>query len=230
MAARVSMAVSSGSGGCKPIPRCCDRHPIIGWCIEWNAGRPVFHGPSRTSEITREPDGTFTAWGVRGPWGHTGEEALTVTLRSPRASAGGPLLEPERPVRVAVEGANPLRKERRERSEVMLICPQQVHESSTNTSSACWKPRHWRQRSCPSSADRKRPQLEGHGRNGILKKTQQSVICSFRICSFSWSAQGNRCWEGLRWLHRDTNQEQIKRWKACGDQHTSHSLGSEAKI
>ncbi len=22
--------------------------------------------------------------------------------------------------------------------------------------------------------------------------------------------QGNRCWEGLRWLHRDANQEQIQ--------------------
>ncbi len=135
-------------------------------------------------------------------------ETLTVTLRSPRAPAGGPRLEPERPAQVVAEGANPLRKERQDRSEVMLICPQQARESSTNASSACW--RHWRQRSCPSSVDRKRPQPEGHRRNGILKKTQPSVICSFRICSFSWSAQGNRCWEGLRWLHRDTNQEQIK--------------------
>ncbi len=54
----------------------------------------------------------------------TGREALTVTLRSPRALAGGPLLEPEKPARVAVEGANPLRKERRDRNEVMLIRPQ----------------------------------------------------------------------------------------------------------
>ncbi len=138
------------------------------------------------------------------------ETAPTVTLRSPRAPAGGPLLEPERPTWVAAEGANPFRKERRDRSEIMLIRPQQVHESSTNTSSACWKPRHWRQRSCPSSADRKWPQPEGNGWNGILKKTRSSVICSFRICSFSWSAQGNRCWEGLRWLHRDVNQEQIR--------------------
>ncbi len=35
-----------------------------------------------------------------------GGEALTVTLRSPRAPASGPLLEPERPGRVAAEGAN----------------------------------------------------------------------------------------------------------------------------
>ncbi len=61
---------------------------------------------------------------------------------SPRAPAGGPLLEPERPTREAAEGANPLRKERRDRSEVMLIRPQQAHESSTNASSACWRPRH----------------------------------------------------------------------------------------
>ncbi len=58
-------------------------------------------------------------------------EALTVTLRSPRASAGDPLLEPERSARVAAEGANPFIKERRDRSEIMLILPQQTHESST---------------------------------------------------------------------------------------------------
>ncbi len=51
--------------GREPIPRCCNRHPIHRWRIEWNAGRPV----GRTSEITREPDGMFAAWGVRGPWG-----------------------------------------------------------------------------------------------------------------------------------------------------------------
>ncbi len=52
-----------------------------------------------------------------------GREALTLTLRSPRASAGGPLLEPERPARVAVAGANPFRKERRDRSEIMRSHP-----------------------------------------------------------------------------------------------------------
>ncbi len=50
------------------------------------------------------------------------------------------------------------------------------------------------------------------------------MICSIRIFSFSWSAQGNRCWEGLRWLHRDANQARD------ANQHTSHPLGSEAKI
>ncbi len=42
------------------------------------------------------------------------------------------------------------------------------------------------------------------------KRCDRPVICSFRLCSFSWSAQGNRCWEGLRWLHREANQEQIE--------------------
>ncbi len=40
---------------------------IYRWCTEWNAGRPV----GRTSEITREPDGMFAAWGVRSPWRRT---------------------------------------------------------------------------------------------------------------------------------------------------------------
>ncbi len=80
---------------------------------------------------------------------------------------------------------------------------------------------------CPDTEDnRKRLQPRGHGRNSILKKTRSSVICSFRICSFSWSAQGNRWWKGLRWLHRDANQEQIKDERLCGDQRTSHPLGS----
>ncbi len=74
-AARASMFwVRCGGGdntrGGQPhrsIPRCCNRHPILGWRTEWNAGRHV----EWTSEITREPDGTFAAWGVRGPWGRT---------------------------------------------------------------------------------------------------------------------------------------------------------------
>ncbi len=63
---------------------------------------------------------------------YPGRKALTVTLRSPRAPVGGPLLKPERPAPVVAERANPLRKERRDRSEVMLIRSQQAHESSTN--------------------------------------------------------------------------------------------------
>ncbi len=192
--------------GRKPIPRCCDQHPVFGRHTEWNAGCPV----ERISEITWEPDRTFVAWGVKGPWGVPGREALTVTLRSPRAPAGGPLLEPERPGWVAAAGANLFRKEGRDRSDIMLICPQPADESYTNVSSACWMPRHWRQRSCSSSADKKTLQPRGHGQNGTLKRCEPSVICSFRICSFSWSAQGNRWREGLHWLHRDANQEQIK--------------------
>ncbi len=48
------------------------------------------------------------------------------------------------------------------------------------------------------------------GGNGILKKMRSSVIWSFRICSFSWSAQGNRWWEGLRWSQCYANHEQIR--------------------
>ncbi len=44
-----------------------------------------------------------------------GGEALTVTLRSPRAPAGVPLLA-EIPARVMAEGANPFIKERRDRN------------------------------------------------------------------------------------------------------------------
>ncbi len=42
------------------------------------------------------------------------------------------------------------------------------------------------------------------------KRRDRPEICSFRICSFGWSALGNRCWEGLRWSHRYANQEQIR--------------------
>lgn len=44
--------------------------------------------------------------------------------------------EPERPGRVAAEGTSLFRKEG-DRNEAMLIRPQQVHESSTNATSAC---------------------------------------------------------------------------------------------
>ncbi len=77
-----------------------------------------------------------------GPISVWRQPSLSADLRSPRVPAGGSLLEPEKPARVAAEGAIPFRKERRDRSEVMLIRPQQAHESSTNASSACWKPRH----------------------------------------------------------------------------------------
>ncbi len=67
-------------------------------------------------------------------------------------------------------------------------------------------------------------------KESTTRKTRSSVICSFRICSLSWSAQGNRWWEGLRWSHRYANREQNKDERLCGDQHSSHPLGSEAKI
>ncbi len=42
--------------------------------------------------------------------------------------------------------------------------------------------------------------------------------------------RGNRWWEGLRWSHRYANREQNKDEWLCGDQHSSHPLGSEEKI
>ncbi len=68
--------------------------------------------------------------------------------------------------------------------------------SSMTASSVCWRPRHWRQCSCPSSVDRKRPQPEGHGRNGILKKTWKRKTTSqfhwrFLLVRDYWSFQIN---------------------------------------
>ncbi len=79
--------------GREPIPRCCDRHPIYRWRTEWNAGRPV----GQTSEITREPDGMFAAWGVRGPWGRARRRgsysnpqiSQSVSRRSSARASGG---------------------------------------------------------------------------------------------------------------------------------------------
>ncbi len=175
-----------------------------------------------------KPDGTLSAWGVRGPWGRTWwrgscsdpqisqSASRWSSARARETGTGG-----GRGCQSSSREVSGLDWERWDRSEVMLIHPQQVHESSTNASSACWRPR---QRSCPSSADRKRLQPRGHGRNDILKKTRPSVIYSFRICSFSWSAERDS------WLHRDANQEQNKDERLCGDQHTSPPLGYEAKI
>ncbi len=112
-----------------------------------------------------------------------------MTLRSPRAPAGGPLLEQERPELVAAEGANPPAARARDwtgKGEIAAKSCSYTHNRRMS------HPRTHLQRvggpdiiSCPSSADRKRPQPRGHGRNGILKKTRPSVIYSFRICSFS---------------------------------------------
>ncbi len=58
----------------------------------------------------------------------------------------------------------------------------------------------------------RRQETTGHGRNGILKKTRSSVICSFRTCSLSWSAQGNRWWEGLE---PGTKQKWTALWRSA---------------
>ncbi len=93
-------------------------------------------------------------WEVCGDW--PDGEALTVTLRSPRALAGGPLLVADKPGWVVTEGAppTPLRRERRDHSAVMVIRSQWRHEPSTNAVSECWMPRHWRQQSWSLTEDR----------------------------------------------------------------------------
>ncbi len=209
--------------GREPIPRCCDRHPIYRWRTEWNAGRPV----GQTSEITREPDGMFAAWGVRGPWGRARRRGSYI---NPQISQSVSRRSSARAREISTGGGRGCQSFHKGKARSQRNHAHTPTTDSTNAASACRRPRHWRQRSCPSSAERKRPQPEGHGRNGILKKTRSSVICSFRICSFSWSAQGNRWWEGLRWSHRYANREQNKDERLCGDQHSSHPLGSEAKI
>ncbi len=50
------------------------------------------------------------------------------------------LLEPERPGQVAAEGATLFTKERWDRSEAVLICPQWTHESYSNTAQRVWYP------------------------------------------------------------------------------------------
>ncbi len=73
------------------------------------------------------------------------------------------------------------RRERRDRSAFMVSHSERTHKPSTNAASACWMPRHWRQRSWLSTEDRKRPQPRGHGRNSIFKKTwTDRDFCSFR--------------------------------------------------
>ncbi len=141
-----------------PIPRCCDRHLILYRRAEWNAG----HAMRRHSRITREPQRTASAGGVKGPLGlarrkgsHCNPQIAQSTSRwfSARvreASAGSDRGSPSHTC------------EERERT----------HKPSTNAASARWMPRHWRQWSWLSMEDRKRPQPRGHGRNGVFKKTR----------------------------------------------------------
>ncbi len=208
--------------GREPIPRCCDRHPIYRWRTEWNAGRPV----GQTSEITREPDGMFAEWGVRGPWGRARRRG---SYCNPQISQSVSRRSSARAREISTGGGRGCQsfhkgkaRSQRNHAHTPTTDAWVIHERSFSVSAA--------QTLKTMIADRKRPQPEGHGRNGILKKTRSSVICSFRICSLSWSAQGNRWWEGLRWSHRYANREQNKDERLCGDQHSSHPLGSEAKI
>ncbi len=102
--------------GREPIPRCCDRHPIYRWRTEWNAGRPV----GQTSEITREPDGMFAAWGVRGPWGRARRRGSYI---NPQISQSVSRRSSARAREISTGGG---RGCGRDRSEIMLIRPQQT--------------------------------------------------------------------------------------------------------
>ncbi len=155
---------------------------------------------------------------------------LRLTLRSPRASAGDPLLA-ERPARVAAEGANPFIKEMRDRNEIMLIRPQQAHESSTNTSSACWKPRHWRH--CVHH------QQTGNDRN--QKDTDETASWKrrdrpwFALLEFALLVEIPR---GIaderdsadRTVTPTRNKTKMKGFVEISTLLSSHLLGSEAKI
>ncbi len=158
--------------GRKPIPRCCDRHPILRWSTELNAGRPV----GRTSDITREPDGTFFEW--------EGGEALTVTLRSPRVPAGGSLLKPEKPTRVSSE---------RKAEIAAKSCSYALNRRMSHP------PMHLQRVGCPDTEDNDRVRHPQTGNDHNQKDTDETASWkrrSFRICSFS-CAQGICCWEGI---------------------------------
>ncbi len=82
-----------------------------------------------------------------------------------------------------------------------------AHESSSNTSSACWRPRHWRQRSSPSSTERKQPRPRGHGRKGSKNLMSGCTCCPFiHVCTGSGSGIQNPqanfigVFNSLRWL------------------------------
>ncbi len=142
--ARASMAVSSGSGaavattpeGAAPP----HLHPQRTWIYP-----PMLRSTSYLQTAHR-----MKCWAPRGTdqQNHPGTGWDVCCVRSKRPVGTYPaerlLLSPsdlpelaERPARVVAEGANPFIKERRDRNEIMLIRPQQAHESSTNVSSAC---------------------------------------------------------------------------------------------
>ncbi len=94
------------------------------------------HWGSRTEQLLREK------LEVRRDW--PGGKALTVTLRSPRALADGPLLVAEKPGQVVKEEAAPIpvRRERHDRSAAMVTCSERTHKPSTIATSARWMHRH----------------------------------------------------------------------------------------
>ncbi len=243
-AARASMAVSSGSGaavattpeGAAPPhlhPQRTWTHPPM--LIEHHSYLQMAHrmkcwAPRGTDQRNHPGTGRDVRCvrSKRSVGGRARREALTVpqisqsvsrrsSARAREISTGGG------------RGCQSFIKERRDRSEIMLIRPQQTHEVIHERSFSVSAAQTLKTTIVPSSADRKRPQPEGHDETASWKRRVVRDLLHIENCSLSWSAQGNRWW-GTPWSHplRPTGTKQ--RWTGlCGDQHSSHPLGSEAK-
>ncbi len=175
---------------------------------ELNAGRPV----GQTSEITREPDGMFAAWWVRGPWGRARRRG---SYSNPQISQSISRLSSARAREISTGGGRGCQsfhkgKARSQRTHAHTPTTDAwvIHERSFSVLEAQTLKTtivsviHRHENDCN--------QKDTDETASWKKKTRSSVICSFRICSLSWSAQGKRWWEGLHLSHRYANQEQNK--------------------
>ncbi len=112
-------------------------------------------------------------WEVCGNW--PGGEALTLILRLPRALVDSSLFCSAAETMAALWSRFSLLTgmgEKRDCRAAMVLCLRWMYRLSTNAASACWMPRHGRQRSWLSMEDRKCPQPRGHRLNGVFNNTQ----------------------------------------------------------
>ncbi len=174
--------------------RCSDRHLVVRGSTEGNRRcTPFCRGPS---PLQRQPHRLRSAWGVR----NSSWEALTVTLNHLSA----PPRVPGRTLnRGRGRGTPPCLTQRSLYATPRWSCPpfflfffsfEEEHEPSTKASSACWMPRHVRQRSWPSWAPGNDHTQKRTGDKTSLKRRDHPWY-SFREialsekCSFSAEAR-----------------------------------------
>ncbi len=222
IAARASMAISSGSGAAVATTPRGAAPPHL------HPQRMYSHPPMLRSTSYRRMAHRIKCWAPRGTdqRNHPGTGRHVRCVRKKRSVGMYPaerlLLSPsDLPEWQPVVLCSSQRDQRGWRQRVPILWERKGKIAAKSCSYA-----HNRRMSHPRTHlqhvgrpdtednDRVRHPRTGNNRNQKdMDRTASWKRCSFRICSLIWSAQGNCCWKGRRWLHRDANQEQNKEMK-----------------